>query len=202
MLWSHRGTIATLSLHSQALKPESAESHALVSTRNGQPNHCGFCPKGSEYPLFKDSGPKNHTLLMAFETRVLKYWVFGPSGCNSGGPMLVMSPKLLLYAASYDLLIGRVWEFPCTIGNLLDIWQVRYCCSYLYSMTSHTKTPGMMVSTVILGDAGTLYHQQYYLERPSAAAYSNGSVQKSGQGSYYRGNSKSGPPPNYSKGSM
>ena len=36
-------------------------------------------PRGSKYPIFKLSGSENHTLLV-FGTRVLKYWVLGPSG--------------------------------------------------------------------------------------------------------------------------
>ena len=39
-----------------------------------------FCfPRGSKYPIFKDLGSKNHTL-MVFGTRILKYWVLGRSG--------------------------------------------------------------------------------------------------------------------------
>ena len=36
-------------------------------------------PRGSKYPIFEVSGSKNHTLDGVW-TRVLKYWVLGPSG--------------------------------------------------------------------------------------------------------------------------
>ena len=37
-------------------------------------------PRGSKYPIFKDSGPKTAIKGMVFGTRNLKCWVLGPSG--------------------------------------------------------------------------------------------------------------------------
>ena len=37
-------------------------------------------PSRSKFPIFEVSGPKSHTLGMACGTRVLNYWVLGPSG--------------------------------------------------------------------------------------------------------------------------
>ena len=37
-------------------------------------------PRGSKYPIFKDSGPKYHEGGMVLGTRILKCCVLGPSG--------------------------------------------------------------------------------------------------------------------------
>ena len=39
-------------------------------------------PRGSKYPISKDSGPKSHSGY-GFWIRILKYWVLGPSGLQS-----------------------------------------------------------------------------------------------------------------------
>ena len=39
----------------------------------------GLYPRGSKYPLLKDSGPKNHTLNGFWDQKILKHWVLGPS---------------------------------------------------------------------------------------------------------------------------
>ena len=41
-------------------------------------------PRGSKYPIFEDSGLKMIPLTV-FGTRVLEYWVLGPSGTNKVG---------------------------------------------------------------------------------------------------------------------
>ena len=47
------------------------------------PMFCGILtelPRGSKYPILRDSDPNYHTLS---GTRVLKYWVLGPSGLHN-----------------------------------------------------------------------------------------------------------------------
>ena len=58
-------------------------------------------PEGSKYPIFKDSVPKNITL-MALGTRVLEYWVLGHSGNGTESQMVSFSQEL-------DAISSRVW---------------------------------------------------------------------------------------------
>ena len=51
--------------------------------------------KGSKYPIFKVSGPQTIPL-MVFGTRVLKYWVLGPSGACNPGACAYMQPRSLV----------------------------------------------------------------------------------------------------------
>ena len=47
------------------------------------PGSCCF-PRESKYPVFEDFGLKSHSLRgWCVGTRVLKYWVLGPSGFHS-----------------------------------------------------------------------------------------------------------------------
>ena len=39
-------------------------------------------PRGSKYPIFKDSGSKSHTL-NGFWDQSIKYWVLGPLGLDT-----------------------------------------------------------------------------------------------------------------------
>ena len=55
-------------------------------------------PRGSKYPIFKDSGPKNHTR-NGF-CRVLQYWVLGAAGNDFREPQVVCSEA------------GSLWRGP------------------------------------------------------------------------------------------
>ena len=64
-------------------------------------------PKGSKYPIFKDSGPKT-IKGMVLGIRVLKYWVLGPSGLVSSGDFVsaLSGLKVCEYCL---LLLWSIW---------------------------------------------------------------------------------------------
>ena len=56
----------------------------MFSSRMALGRYPYVIPRGSKYPIFKESDPKSHVLNGFWDSRILKYWVLGPSGIYFG----------------------------------------------------------------------------------------------------------------------